>query len=120
MKRGLWSGVVVAGALVLSVGTAVAADQKRGQQQVTTETEEQDQIYGSQMMTEQERAEYRAKMHAAETLEERERIRNEHHEQMNARAKERGMAMPDEPPMGGGMGMGPGSGMGMGPDGGRP
>jgi hypothetical protein len=115
MRRGFWIGAAAASALFISVGVAAAADQERARQQVAAETQEQEQIYGSQMMTEQERAEYRAKIHAAKTAEERESIRNEHHEQMKARAAERGMTLPDEPPMkGGGMGMGPG------PGGGRP
>jgi hypothetical protein len=115
MQREFWIGAVVASALFWSVGGAVAADQERARDQVATETQEQEQIFGSQMMTEQERTEYRAKMRAATTAEERERIRKEHHEQMKARATERGMTLPDEPPArGGGLGMGPG------PGGGRP
>lgn len=39
-------------------------------------------IYGSQMMTQQERIEHRNRMRAAKTLEEREQIRAEQHEQM--------------------------------------
>lgn len=75
-------------------------------------------IYGSQLMTNQERMEHRTKMKAAKTTEEREQARLEHHEQMQFRAKERGMALPATPPAQGvGMrqGMGPGSGMGGGP-----
>lgn len=88
----------------------------------------QETIYGSHMMTQQERIEYRARMRAANTDEERVRIRAEHHERMKERARERGLKIPDEPPprgMGGGMGpgmgggMGPGMGGGMGPGGGR-
>ena len=84
-------------------------------------------IYGSQIMTQQERLEYRSQMRAAKTLEEREQIRARHHEQMVERAKERGITLPAEPPargggMGPGTGMGPGGGMapggGMGPRGG--
>lgn len=69
-------------------------------------------IYGSQLMTAQERAEHRDRMRAAKTLEEREQIRAEHHERMQARAKERGVTLPDQPPMRGGPGMmGPGTPM---------
>lgn len=68
-------------------------------------------IYGSQIMTNQERIEHRAKLRAAKTAQEREQVRLEHHEQMKLRAKERGVALPDEPPAQGG-GMGPGGGMG--------
>ncbi|MFZ5875629.1 MAG: hypothetical protein ACOYXU_04375 [Nitrospirota bacterium] len=103
----------VASVCVLSAGSAEAADQERTEQQMQSQTQEQ--IYGSQLMTEQERAEYRAKMRAAKTAEEQEKIRKEHHEQMTARAAERGMTLPDEPPMkGGGMGMGPAPGHGGG------
>jgi hypothetical protein len=61
-------------------------------------------------------------MRRAKTEQEREKIRNEHHERMLARAKERGVKIPEEPPakgrgMGPGGGMGPGAG-GMGPGGG--
>jgi len=75
-------------------------------------------IYGHQLMTVTERKEYRAKMRTAKTAEERERIRAEHHTQMQIRAKERGVTIPDEPPAnrgpGSGMGGGKGPGGGMG------
>jgi hypothetical protein len=82
----------------------------------------QEQVYGSELMTTQERAEYQAKMHAATTPEAREQIRAQHHQEMQVRAKQRGVTLPDEPPahgMGGGMGPGGGAGMGggMGPGG---
>lgn len=72
-------------------------------------------IYGSQMMTNQERIEHRTKMNAAKTAQEREQVRLEHHEQMQLRAKECGVTLPDTPPaQGAGLrqGMGPGGGMG--------
>lgn len=72
--------------LLVASGTGFAAEQDR------------DQIYGSGMMTNQERAEYRSQMQAASSAEERMQIRNEHHKQMQARAKERGINIPDEPP----------------------
>jgi hypothetical protein len=112
---------VVGGALSLSTGFALAADQEPAQQ--TVQLQEQAQIYGSELMTKEERAEYRAKLRAAKTKEEREQIRKEHHERMKERAKAQGVTLPDEPPaIGGGMGpcgrgMGPGRG-GMGPGGG--
>lgn len=74
-------------------------------------------IYGSQLMTNQERIEHRNKLREAKTTEEREQVRLQHHEQMQLRAKERGMTLPDAPPAsGGGQGrrMGPGGGMGPG------
>ena len=98
---------------LLSSAGIFAADQERSRQQI--QKQEREQIYGSQLMTEQEREAYRSRMRIAETEEERERIRNEHHEQMQERAREQGMSMPDEPPERGmGKGMGPGGGMGSG------
>jgi hypothetical protein len=74
-------------------------------------------IYGSQLMTQQERNEYRARMRSLRTAQEREQFRFEHHERMRERARARGITLPDEPPARGGRGMGPG-GQGMGPGGG--
>ena len=111
MQRGLWVVVAGASALVMLVGVGVAAERARAEQRVAAETQQQEQIYGSQLMTDKERAEYQAKMRAAKTPEEKEQIRKEHHERMKARAEERGMTLPDEPPMTGG-GMGPGHGKG--------
>lgn len=76
-------------------------------------------IYGSQLMTRKERLEYRERLRAAKTQEERNRIRAEHHERMQERARERGVKLPDMPPAGGaGAGPGPGGGGGMGGGGG--
>lgn len=100
---------------------AVIAQDKAQTQAQTRQSVPDPEIYGYQMMTSQERDEYRARMRAAQTQEERERIRTEHHTLMKERARERGITMPDQPPargMGGGMGssggMGPGGGMGRG------
>ena len=114
MKRPLMVSALVT-ALSLSTGFALAADQSPAPKKA--QTQNQGQIYGSQLMTKQERTEYRANMRAAKTAEEREQIRKEHHERMKERAKERGVTLPDEPPVRGG-GMGSGGG-GMGPGGGR-
>ena len=97
--------------LLLLSSFALAANQATENERI--KTQEQDHIYGSQMMTEQERNEYRNRMHAAKTNEEREQIRMEHHENMRKRAKAQGLSMPDSPPpkgsgMGGGMGGGKG------------
>ena len=101
--------LVLTGIVVVSHGIALAADQQQTQQQIQTQMQEQEQIYGSQLMTEQERTEYRARMRAAKTAEEQEKIRMEHHEQMKQRAKEQGLTLPDVPPERGmGRGMGPG------------
>lgn len=71
-------------------------------------------IYGSQIMTPEERAEHRNRMRSAKTLEEREQVRSEHHKLMVERARERGVTLPEEPPMRGGMGSGGGMGLGGG------
>jgi uncharacterized membrane protein len=110
MKKSLLLSAL-ATALFLSVGIASAADPVQDKAKV----QKQEQVYGSQLMTKQERAEYRAKMRAAKTTEEREKIRSEHHEQMQARAKERGVSLPNAlPPRGSGMGTGGGMGPGNG------
>lgn len=91
----------LSGALLLSSGMAMAADE---------------QIYGSQLMTTQERVEHRERLQSATSEEERNRIRLEHHERMKIRAKEKGVSLPDEMPgRGMGQGMGNGQGRGMGP-----
>jgi len=96
--------VMTAIALGLMTSGAIAADQP---------------IYGSQLMTNQERMEHRTKMNAAKTVQEREQVRLEHHEQMQLRAKERGVTLPNTPPaQGGGMNQGMGAGGGMGSGGG--
>lgn len=73
--------------------------------------------YGRDLMTQQERNEFRQRMRNARTLEEREQIRAENHARMQQRAKERGLQLPEQPMprgMGRGMGAGPGMGPGMG------
>lgn len=101
---------------------AQTKDQARPQARDQTQTRDQD-IYGYQLMTPKERDEFRVKMRAAKTNEEREQIRQQHHDRMVARANERGVKIPDEPPARGpgpGAGPGPGSGYGgVGPGGGR-
>lgn len=76
-------------------------------------------VYGWQLMTEQEREEHRNKMRTLQTEKEREAYRQEHHERMEKRAKERGVTLPSEPaPRGTGpgpvRGTGPGTGSGSG------
>lgn len=56
------------------------------------------QVYGWELMTEQERIEHRNKMRSFNNQEERERYRMEHHEKMQQRAREKGVTLPDKPP----------------------
>lgn len=96
---------VAAVAASLSAGTALAQNQTQTQEQAQPRTQQQMRdrdIYGYQLMTPQERDAYRERMRNARTLEEREQIRAEHHAQMQARAKERGLALPDQPRPGAG------------------
>ncbi|TPG04954.1 hypothetical protein EAH75_02195 [Rhodanobacter glycinis] len=100
-------------------GGMMQRDQLRTQDRTTLK--DRSQIYGSQLMTPAERRAYRDQMRNLKTAQEREALRKQHHEQMQKRAAERGMRLPDMPP-GQGAGMGPGGGMGrgagMGPGGG--
>ena len=75
----------------------------------------EEQVYGYQLMTEQERIEHRTKMQSLKTMEERNRYRLEHHKLMEQRAREQGVTLPEAPlprGMGGGPGMGGGGGGG--------
>ena len=78
-----------------------------------------DTAYGSQLMTPQERAEHRAALRGARTAAERDAYRQQHHDAMQARARERGVQLPDTPPAQGGGGNRRADGAGMGPRGGR-
>ena len=103
----------MAGSLLLAINPGFATNPP-------VQNQAQEQIYGSQLMTQQERTEYQARMRATKTNEEREQIRAQHHKEMQVRAKQQGVTLPAEPPahgMGGGMGPGGGAG-GMGPGGG--
>lgn len=118
---------------LFATGAALAADQYQDRDKDQTRAQDKDQtqdkdqlrtqdkirdrdIYGHQLMTQQERNSFRQKMMSAKTMQEREQIRNEHHKMMQARAKEKGINLPDEPPANRGPGMGGGM---MGPGGGR-
>jgi hypothetical protein len=90
--------------------------------QVQLQQQEVEQVYGSQLMTPEERAQHRERMRNAENEAEREKIRSEHHEQMRIRAEQQGVILPEEVPAyapGRGKGPGPGGGMGSGQGGGR-
>lgn len=53
---------------------------------------------GRPPMSKEERNEYHDKMRAAQTKEEREKLRQEHHDKMKERAKAQGLKAPEEPP----------------------
>ncbi|ACD94349.1 hypothetical protein [Trichlorobacter lovleyi] len=115
------TGVVLAGLLAVPAGLFAAEEATPQPVAPAVKKQAREQIYGSQLMTRQERLEHRTKLRAAKTAEEREQIRKEHHEKMQQRARERGVTLPDMPARPAGMGprpggMGPGAG-GMGPGG---
>lgn len=85
--------------LVLSIAALGLALTVVSTGQVGTSYAQQEQIYGSQLMTQQERNELRAQMRAATSNEARDQIRWEHHLKMQERAKNRGITLPDERPM---------------------
>lgn len=84
----------------------------------------EEEVYGWNLMTQQERIEHRETMRNLKTQEEQERYRMEHHNKMQERAKERGVTLPETPQdrermrdqlrdrTGSGAGTGPGTGMG--------
>lgn len=106
MKKSLILSAVAA-ALALSSGLVMAEDNEMSRDRLET----QQQVQGRQLMTQQEREEFRNKMRSANSAEERQQIQKEHHERMKLRAKERGLSMPNDPPADG-MGMGKGLGSG--------
>ena len=60
---------------------------------VSSAAEPEAPIYGHQLMTQQERRDYREQMRSARSWEER-----EHHERMRERARAKGVTLPDSPP----------------------
>jgi len=76
---------------------------------------EKETIFGSQLMTAEERTTFSTQMRNATTEEERQKIRLEHRTLMLERAKAKGVTLSDTPMMNGqGMGNGKATGMGMG------
>ncbi len=83
--------ITIASTLMLSSTLVLAADDSVTKQESTLK-----QVYGKQLMTEQERSEQRSKMRAATTEAERESIRKENQERMKQRAKEQGVTLIDK------------------------
>jgi hypothetical protein len=94
--------LIVAMCAMLGANVSVAADQAPAQQKTQDGAQKPEVVYGSQLMTPQERIEYRAKMRSLKTQEEREAFRMEHHQKMQERAKAKGKTLPDMPPAQGG------------------
>jgi len=122
------TGLALVAAVALSAAVATTSAMAQDKTQDRTQLRTQEQIYGSQLMTDGERNEYQARMRNMKTEQEREAYRLEHHKQMQERARVKGVSLPDEPPArgagpgprpaaGGGAGGGMGGGMGGGPGG---
>ena len=126
--------MLLAGGLLATGHSALAQPGDRDQEQ----QRQRDQIYGSQLMTEQERNEYRDKMRSMHTEQDRAALREQHHEEMRKRAQSMGMELPEQVPdaagkkgthgqpgkvggpgQGAGNGKGGGAGMGNGKPGGK-
>lgn len=89
--------LIVALFMILGSGMAGAADQAQANKGAQAGAQDKETIYGSQLMTRQERADHRAKMRSFKTSEEREAYRVEHHKKMQERAKKQGKTLPDMP-----------------------
>jgi hypothetical protein len=122
MARQILKTVALAGAMTIFAVTTFAQqkteqteqkDRERAQTQAEKPQQIRERVYGSQLMTRKERAEYHARMRELKTDQERQQFRLEHHQKMQARAKEHGKSLPDMPPMEPGH-MAPGGGMGPG------
>jgi hypothetical protein len=66
---------------------------------VHAQDQTQTQVYGSQLMTDAERTAYQTKMRTLKTTAEKDAFRLDHHDQMKARAAEKGVTLPDAPMM---------------------
>jgi pyruvate/2-oxoglutarate dehydrogenase complex dihydrolipoamide acyltransferase (E2) component len=116
MGKRVWL-ISIAGAALLTAGAVAQqpAPQATQQQERATATQQTkaggEKIHGYDLLTEQERGAYHAQMRAAKSDQERERIRNEHRELVQQRAKEKGVDVK-------GMAYGPGPGAGPGKGGG--
>lgn len=95
MRKKIFVILTLVDALLLAKAWAV---EEMWAQDQTAQEARDEQIYGSQLMTDRERATHREKLRAASSEEERAKIRRDHHELMRERAEARGITLPDEPP----------------------
>lgn len=107
--------IALFGICFLLTGMSIASDQDRDRDRDRDQIHEQieqdrerlreherynddDAIYGSQLMTERERHQYREQLRTMQTPEQREQYRRQHHEKMQQRAKAKGVTLKDFPP----------------------
>ena len=111
MNKFIKSSVIAFTAVVVLGGYAFA--EEKSQQKSTEQYQlQQRDMYGWELMTDQERTEHRNKMRSFKTEREREQYRMEHHKMMQQRAEEQGGKLHDMPSTGQGTGMGKGGGGG--------
>jgi hypothetical protein len=89
--------LIVALFIMPCITVAVAAEQTQAQKETQTGVQGKGQIYGSQLMTREERAEHRARLRSLKTREEREAYLTEHRKKMRDRAHKLGKTHPDTP-----------------------
>ncbi len=95
MSKTVWLALVAAGFATAS-SFAVGDEQTQKREQSPQQVEGL--YFGSQLLTEEEQAAYRARIRSAKTPQEMEAIRTEHYELMKARAREKGIALPEKRP----------------------
>lgn len=85
--------------------SSIAADEGATHKREQSSQQLQGASFGPQLLTEEEQVVYRARIRNAKTTQESEAIRAEHYELMKARAREKGVVLPEKrPPVGGDMG----------------
>jgi hypothetical protein len=87
-----------AAVMVAAAIDTTAQEPNRERQQLQQRVQKREIIPGSELMTSQEREAYRQRMAAAKSDEERDRLRAEHYEAMDERARLRGLRLADPPP----------------------
>ncbi len=98
--------LILAGVLLLGAAGVFGAQE---QTRPGSTLQQHEDVYGWQMMSEQERHEHQQQMREMKTEPEREAFRKQHHEKMQERARQQGLTLPDSPgPHGKGMGSGSG------------
>jgi len=131
--RCILTALLCAMMLTMVVNMADARGNEPGPEQIRLQEQEQlreqerlryQEVYGWQLMTPEEQAEHRNRMRSFATEQEREAYRSQHHKEMQERAREKGVTLPEmESPTDGSTFdrtmPGKGYGGGRGPGGGR-
>ncbi len=101
MYKRIWLALLAAG---FATASSFAAGDEQTQKREQSPRQVEGPYFGPQLLTEEEQAAYRTRIRSARTPQETEAIRAEHYELMKARAREKGIALPEKrPPSGGGM-----------------